>query len=1711
MTFRAKCNLLLTCSFLLVLPGASAQTQNLTVAVLVNSQNTSGYNTSLSTPGEFQRFAERYLLHLQVPYEIFDVSAGSPPADLSSRQLIISGHSHLLPPADWIAAITGAVNGGTGFVNLDSDIAIGTQAHITSIFGATGASAGTAATQISIPAAVAPGGATPHYIDALQRKLDGGGLVYPFHAGTDGVTRSATSTLLQTTKGTVIAQLGNDPLIRAVTYGAGRAVNFGTMDYLHADRFGFTMGLDDLFWRSLVWAARKPFVLRGYPRFWAVQMDDTKVGWGARVVDLYDTSLTGQAGVDGTGGPWKVTGYVYTDNLAKGTADRTSVIADIKAGKLEITPHSFGDINCGNMYWNGCLSGALTDAQWQTNMSAIDTWKLGNGGNDTIPSFSRSLVAHFWDLSNNTGFDLWNHFGFRYITSIQKAGFQSTLNNNGAERLPVLPYWNYEIPPKVVPDPNFPTETYPFFFADDYTVNSRSGLQPQTFFLFASQYFDTTKYSRPDFEWPSASATPSPTAASSTAQLEQYTWRFWSGLSPVQLFTHDSLNYEFSNIQDRQTVIAQGSQWLNTNGVHHIFMDDLGDYIYARSKSNLTRATFDGSQVTYTFVGRAANADGSLIPTQLLLFQGDSEGAWQAIPGFSSGLQVSRSLPPTVQSVNPSSGITTGNTTVTITGSGFTPDSTVFFGQNSAASVVFNSNSSLQVTTPPGLPEAVDVKVINANGNAILPGGFTYVSPPRVLVAALNFNEGSGTTVSDLSGFGNNGTISGATWNATGKFGKALSFNGTNSIVTINDSASLDLTNGMTLEAWVNPTTVSGWRNVMLKEQSGGLIYGMYANTDTNQPSGHIFLASELNVRGTSTLPANTWSHLALTYNGVIMRLYVNGVEVANKSATGNIAVSNGVLHIGGNSIWGEYFAGSIDEIRIFNQPSTATQIQSDMNTAILPVPQNGLTVAPSSFSLTAFGATQALTVTATFADGSTQNVTSNASTTYTSDNTAVATVSTVGLVKAFSNGTAHITATYGGFSAIATATVTNIQPPTLTGVTLAPVSFTLAPGATQQLTATATYSNGATQDVTSNAGTTYGSDKTTVATVNATGRVTAVASGSATIQVSYGGFSATSAATVNSGLIAAFNFSEGTGTTFKDTSGNNNNGTITGATWSAAGKYGNALSFNGTNNYLTVNDSASLDFTTGMTLEAWVNPSATGSLWRTVIMKEQSGGLVYALYGNTDTNRPSGHAFTSSEFDTRGTAAVATNTWTHLAVTYDGSTLRIFVNGVEASNKAVTGNIKTSTGALRIGGNTIWGEYFAGLIDEVRLYNRPLSATAIQTDMNTPIASVAQTGLTVAPANFTLTAFGATQQLTVTANFADGSSQNVTSNASTTYSSTNTAVATVNATGLVKVFSNGSSTITASYGGFSGNATVTASNIQPPVLTGVTLAPASFSLAPGGTRQLTATATYSDGSTQDVTNSGGTTYNSDKTSVATVNTTGLVTAVAAGTANVGVSYSGFSSSSVATVTNGLVAAYSFNAGSGTTVADASGNGNTGTITGATWSAAGKYGNALSFNGTNNFVTVNESGSLDLTGAMTLEAWVNPSALGSTWRCVLLKEQSGGLIYALYANTDTNRPSGHVYISSEFDTRGTAALATNTWTHLAVTYDGTTLRMFVNGVEASNKVVGGNIKTSTGALRIGGNSVWGEYFSGLIDEVRVYNRALTAAQIQADMSSPVTP
>jgi hypothetical protein len=210
-------------------------------------------------------------------------------------------------------------------------------------------------------------------------------------------------------------------------------------------------------------------------------------------------------------------------------------------------------------------------------------------------------------------------------------------------------------------------------------------------------------------------------------------------------------------------------------------------------------------------------------------------------------------------------------------------------------------------------------------------------------------------------------------------------------------------------------------------------------------------------------------------------------------------------------------------------------------------------------------------------------------------------------------------------------------------------------------------------------------------------------------------------------------------------------------------------------------------------------------------------------------------------------------------------------------------------------------------------------------------------------------------------------------------------------------------------------------------------------------------------------------------------------------------------------VSPNLVGAWGFDEPSGSTATDASGKGNTGTITSATRTASGRFGGALSFNGSNSWVTIPDANTLDLTTGMTMEAWVRPSAIGNLWRAVMIKEQPGDLIYALYAGDSKGHAGADVFTNGDKSVVGTATTPLDTWTHLAATYDGANLRLYVNGVQAASKAVTGSIRASTGALRIGGNSIWSdEWFSGLIDEARLYNRALTAAEIQADMTKPVS-
>ena len=137
---------------------------------------------------------------------------------------------------------------------------------------------------------------------------------------------------------------------------------------------------------------------------------------------------------------------------------------------------------------------------------------------------------------------------------------------------------------------------------------------------------------------------------------------------------------------------------------------------------------------------------------------------------------------------------------------------------------------------------------------------------------------------------------------------------------------------------------------------------------------------------------------------------------------------------------------------------------------------------------------------------------------------------------------------------------------------------------------------------------------------------------------------------------------------------------------------------------------------------------------------------------------------------------------------------------------------------------------------------------------------------------------------------------------------------------------------------------------------------------------------------------------------------------------------------------------------------------------------------------------------------MTLEAWVNPTTVNRAWRDVIYKANDN---YYLEATSSRNPPSPLGGGSTFGETWGTAALAANTWTHLAVTYDRVTLRIYVNWVQVSSRARTQAIATSASPLQIGGDSLFGQYFSGTIDEVRVYSSARSAAQVQADMATAI--
>lgn len=193
---------------------------------------------------------------------------------------------------------------------------------------------------------------------------------------------------------------------------------------------------------------------------------------------------------------------------------------------------------------------------------------------------------------------------------------------------------------------------------------------------------------------------------------------------------------------------------------------------------------------------------------------------------------------------------------------------------------------------------------------------------------------------------------------------------------------------------------------------------------------------------------------------------------------------------------------------------------------------------------------------------------------------------------------------------------------------------------------------------------------------------------------------------------IAEYNFEENTGTTAKDTSGNNHNGTISSATWAVGQKNkGSSLKFDGTNSYVDIG--TSFGTLSSYTISFWAKHDATGRM-----PFGSKGNVNFYWYG--DNSWKYIHGGTSGEYYYPHQANIPTGTWGFFTVTYDGAKVSIYRNGIFEGSQSTSGSADFSSGFLIGSGYVDNSSYrFIGQIDNVKIYNYARTPAQVAYDYN--------------------------------------------------------------------------------------------------------------------------------------------------------------------------------------------------------------------------------------------------------------------------------------------------------------------------------------------------------------------------------------------------------
>ncbi len=547
-------------------------------------------NSASANYQECARYIQPYLDHFGVPYTVVDIAATPVPADLASYALVIVGHSQLDPLHAYLDAteqqlISNAVNQGTGLLNFDNVLADSSFApyyqYVQNVFGF-GYATALGSSGVTINSSPILG----NYIVAAQPT----NASYALQAAITPVRVTLPS------QAAALVNIGTDPLLAATTYGQGRAVQWTSYDWMHADVWGPVRGFDDLIWRGIVWAARKPFVMQGLPPFVTMRVDDvTGLFWWVDTANQYG---------------WKPWGGLFLNEVQ----DIPHLKTLVDAGNMTVAIHSRA---YSDFFYMGCC-GDFSDQIVDQYFVEATAWHTTN----QIP-ISKYVVPHYYRIGTNV-FSHLRDWGVEFVGTVITPG----IDYWNAPRLMLGPFNRYET------DCNAECSA-PIYYADYLNIPGHPELNGQ-FFNLLTEIRDITGY-----EWAPDNDV-GPTINRGVTWLK----RALDGMDLATLMTHEVSYIQLISPSNWNAIMAGVTNGIASYQPEYVTIDYAAQYVRAMQTANIASGFYDwgAQQLSTTLIGAAD------IPTRFYVFT-DSNGGIRStfvnVPAFSNSVVVNYSMTPT--------------------------------------------------------------------------------------------------------------------------------------------------------------------------------------------------------------------------------------------------------------------------------------------------------------------------------------------------------------------------------------------------------------------------------------------------------------------------------------------------------------------------------------------------------------------------------------------------------------------------------------------------------------------------------------------------------------------------------------------------------------------------------------------------------------------------------------------------------------------------------------------------------------------------------------------------------------------------------------------------------------------------------------------------------------------------------------------------------